>query len=691
MNFRRLRQQLSPKRFTVQLLMIFLTFALGTILAVGVPAALVLDHQTDVQIRALLDQADQTTRTLLESKLKQMQNLAALLVQRPTLNTLLESAPESSNLITYLEDLQSNSGFDAILICDGDTPIVSASAGSTEGLCESASDQTIYLLEDVAWLATGADLPSGETILIGQTLNSVFTEFSRQSGLQYALYVDGDRVVNNLSVDPAKFSALQPAELADYDRLRVATIDDETQHFMVKSLDGLGDPQFQWLEFLLVTPFIRANRQLRGIILLVLILVSLLATGLAVLISRRVSRPLKTLAKSAARLREGDLTTQLHIVSHLQEIDLLANALEDARVSLKHSLDQLEREKIWIEGLLNAIVEGLLTLDNRHHVTFASSSTLRLTDKTSSEIIGFPIDEILSTLPGEDPFSQQIPPADRVRRVPVLIDGAEVLLAVSRSEFIPPDAGNATTALVIRDVSDEERIHHLIGEFMANITHEFRTPLAALSASVELLVDQLPTLSPPEIEKLLHTINIGIVNLQSLIDNLIEAASIEGGRFKVNPQPVAFSQIVEDAILTMEPIAKLHQVTILRPEAKKDAIVMADRRRTGQVLINLLSNAIKHSPEGSQITIRTLLVEKAILVEVQDRGSGIPDNLQSQIFNRFLTPKSAQDAPNLGLGLGLSVVKAIIEAQSGQVGFRNPETGGALFWFTLPLTTGDEK
>ena len=112
-----------------------------------------------------------------------------------------------------------------------------------------------------------------------------------------------------------------------------------------------------------------------------------------------------------------------------------------------------------------------------------------------------PIDDILTTMPGEDRFSQQIPLIDQVRRIPVLIGENGVLLAVSRSEFIPPDAGNATTALVIRDVSDEERIHQLIGEFMANITHEFRTPLAALSASVELLVDQLPDLSPPEIEK----------------------------------------------------------------------------------------------------------------------------------------------------------------------------------------------
>lgn len=690
MNFRKLRQQLSPKRFTVQLFVIFLVFALGTILALGIPAALVLDHQTDLQVRALLDQADQTTQTLLESKLNQLYNLAALLVERPTLNSLLEDDPNSNALKSYLDDLQSNSGFDVLLICDGETPIASAGDGSAERLCEGNPAEKVILSDGIAWVVTRADLPSQGVLIVGQKLSSVFDEFSRQSGLHYAFYVDGDLVVSNFPAEPSELNALQLNDLTAYDTLKITT-ESGARNAMVKSLPGLENPDDHWLEFLEVTPFIQANHQLLGIVVLVLILVSLLAAGLAVLISRRVSRPLKNLARSAARLREGDLTSQLSTFSNLWEIDQLANALEDARVSLKHSLDHLQREKVWIEGLLNAIVEGLLTLDNRHCITFASSSTFRLTGKTPSEIIGFPIDEILSTLPGEDPFSQQIPLADQVRRIPVLIDENEVLLAVSRSEFIPPDAGNATTALVIRDVSDEERIHHLIGEFMANITHEFRTPLAALSASVELLVDQLPSLSPPEIEKLLHTINIGIINLQSLIDNLIEAASIEGGRFKVNPQPVAFSQIMEDAVLTMEPIARLHQVTILRPEAKKDAIVKADRRRTVQVLINLLSNAIKHSPEGSQITVRTLLVEKAILVEVQDQGSGIPENLQSQVFNRFLTPKSAQDAPNLGLGLGLSVVKAIIEAQSGQVGYRNPETGGALFWFTLPIAAGGEK
>ncbi len=690
MNLRKLRLQLSPKRFTVQLIVIFLAFTLGTILALGIPATLVLEHQTQTQLKALLDQADQTTQALLENKLDQLHNLSFLLVQRPTLNSLLATNADSDTLQLYLDSLQSNSGFEAILICTGETALASASSVDTTGLCEAISPDVLLSVNGTLWMVTHTALESGNEIVVGQQLSSIFDEFTAQSGLDYALFMDKDLVTSNLSIPDAALAELTPNDLTDYQILSLTGENGETQKLMVKTLTGFANTNEQWLAFLEVSPYIQANRQLHEIIILLLALISFIAAGLAVIISRRISRPLNVLAQSAARLREGDLTFQLNTVSNLWEIDQLANALEDARVSLKHSLEQLQKEKVWIEGLLNAIVEGLITLDNRQCVTFASASTFRLTGKAPAEIIGFPIDEILTTMPGEDRFSQQIPLTDQVRRIPVLIGKNEYLLAVSRSEFFPPDAGNATTALVIRDVSDEERIHHLIGEFMANITHEFRTPLAALSASVELLVDQLPDLTPPEIEKLLHTINIGIVNLQSLIDNLIEAASIEGGRFKVNPQPVAFGEIVGDAILTMDPIARLHKVTIQRPDPKQDTVVRADKRRTVQVLINLLSNAIKHSPEEGQIVIRTLLVEKAVMVEVQDQGSGIPENLHNQVFNRFLTPKSAEDAPQLGLGLGLSVVKAIVEAQSGQVGYRNAENGGALFWFTLPTASGGE-
>ena len=182
--------------------------------------------------------------------------------------------------------------------------------------------------------------------------------------------------------------------------------------------------------------------------------------------------------------------------------------------------------------------------------------------------------------------------------------------------------------------------------------------------------------------------NIGIIDLQSLIDNLIQAASIEAGRFKVNPQEVELSTIIVAGINTIQPLAKKHGLMINQPKEKQSFLVKADKRRTVQVLINLLSNAIKHSPDGGIITVTTLILENEVLIEVQDEGQGVSSDRQAQLFNRFVAPISEKDFSEIGLGLGLSVVKAVVEAQGGKVGFKESETGSAIFWFTLPLVKG---
>jgi signal transduction histidine kinase len=219
--------------------------------------------------------------------------------------------------------------------------------------------------------------------------------------------------------------------------------------------------------------------------------------------------------------------------------------------------------------------------------------------------------------------------------------------------------------LVVRDVTDEDRIHRLIGEFLANITHEFRTPLTALAASVELLLDQLPSLSTPEINQLLQAINIGIIDLQSLIDNLIEAASIEAGRFKVNPRFVPLQEIILDAIQIVEPIAQRQGLNLVYPQIDPATTVFADQRRTCQALVNLLSNAINHSPEGGTVTIACETTGNVVQIDVLDEGEGVPADQHATLFNRFCHTWQKTITVRLGLGLGLSVVKAIIEAQDG--------------------------
>ena len=226
---------------------------------------------------------------------------------------------------------------------------------------------------------------------------------------------------------------------------------------------------------------------------------------------------------------------------------------------------------------------------------------------------------------------------------------------------------------------------------MANITHEFRTPLAALEASSELLLDNLHSLSQTEIEELLVSLNLGIINLQTLIDNLIEAASIEAGRFKVSLQTVPFDAILQDALGIIRPLAEKYALKLLAQPTTEANFVLADHRRTVQALVNLLSNAIKHSPENGRIQINHSIVGEKLRIEIHDEGSGVPLGQRSNLFRRFSHLDTPNERARQGAGLGLSVVKEIVEAQQGEVGITDPTEGGTSFWFTLPLTNGSDQ
>ena len=176
---------------------------------------------------------------------------------------------------------------------------------------------------------------------------------------------------------------------------------------------------------------------------------------------------------------------------------------------------------------------------------------------------------------------------------------------------------------VFRDISDEEARHRLLGHFLANIAHEFRTPLAALTASIELLLDQAPDLSAAELQELLNALHLGSLALQALVDNLLEGASIEAGRFRVYPHPTDLSAIVAEAAQWMQPLLEKRQQRLEVIPAVSPLTVRADAKRTVQALVNLLSNASKYSPEASTITIRVEDAGEYARLSVCDQGPGL--------------------------------------------------------------------
>jgi signal transduction histidine kinase len=256
---------------------------------------------------------------------------------------------------------------------------------------------------------------------------------------------------------------------------------------------------------------------------------------------------------------------------------------------------------------------------------------------------------------------------------------------VTGARLAPTGAGSAEVVLVFRDISEQEAVHLLLGHFLANVSHEFRTPLSALAASIELLLDQAQDLSPSEFEELLVSLHLGVLGLQTLVDNLLESASIEAGHFRVSPRPADLARIIGEACTIMQPLLLKRNQTLLVELPASLPIVDADPKRASQVMINLLSNASKYSPDQTQIAIRACLQEDFVRVNVADQGAGIPAEHRERVFHRFARLDPLHVQAQYGAGLGLSVVKAIIEAHGGEVGVDTPTSGGAIFWFTLSL------
>ena len=695
-------QKNRSRRLRSQLVLTFLISALGIGIAIGLPVILLISRQASSQAQLLLDQATSTTRVFLAGELSDLQNLALLTSQRPTLARLL-SEQNPSALEDYLNTLREGADLDLILVCTKGTEVkgIGEKISLTE-LCQrdEQSGYSIFSSNDDLYLYTSADLEYSDgsiyKVVAGKRMSQVLTDLQKETGLVYFLVLR-DQIIRSsdpaIDTTPLQAGTLQTqASQTSNPSIERRAVHLNNDEYISSILDLDPSLDVRLISALNVDDQIATQQNLVRTLTLTLFFIILIAFGIGIWQSQRLSLPIVNLADTAAKFRQGNLDTPVSIQSSVLEINQLANTLEDARIALQHSMEQLQAEKDWIEHLLNSIVEGTLTLDTQNRITFASAGVGKILEEETDHIIGRRVDEVFLPAEAEVPFSSQLPSEGQQRRVSVrLIGGQERLLSISKAEFIPPVASDANRALVIRDVSNEEYIHRLLGDFMANITHEFRTPLAALEASSELLLDNLHNLSQSEIKELLVALNLGIINLQTLIDNLIEAASIEAGRFKVSIQPVRFEVVLKEAQEIIQPLVEKYGLRLEASPIIESINVLADQRRTVQILVNLLSNAIKHSPENGLIQINHSVIDESLRVEVTDQGGGVPLDQRNHLFRRFSHVDSSNERARQGAGLGLSVVKAIVEAQQGEVGIIDSPGGGSSFWFTLRLINGDER
>jgi PAS domain S-box-containing protein len=229
-----------------------------------------------------------------------------------------------------------------------------------------------------------------------------------------------------------------------------------------------------------------------------------------------------------------------------------------------------------------------------------------------------------------------------------------------------------------------QRIDRQKSEFVSALSHELRTPLTFVKGYVEFLEDRIGGELTATQDEYVSSIQRGVERLERLVNDLLDFARMDAGTFKLIKDQGDLRETIQSTVALLQPVMEQAglEARVSLPEGPLPACV--DRQRIGQVLTNLVTNAIKFSPPDQAVEVRAWQAEGVVRCEIRDYGPGIPPDETHRLFQRF--SQLAAGADRGGLGLGLSISKALVEAHGGHIGVHSQVGQGATFWFTLPAT-----
>ena len=418
------------------------------------------------------------------------------------------------------------------------------------------------------------------------------------------------------------------------------------------------------------------------------LLLSLGAVAAALLQARRIVRPLQSVAESATRLGRGDFSASIPAAGGSPEVMALARTLEDMRRHLVELTTTLRRREADAQALLRGVVEGVYAVDSNRKVKYLNPQAERMLGVDSARAVGQFCGDVLKpcALPdGSRPCDTACPiiasrEHGQAQATELLqrADGARRTIIITSASMV-----DGMQVQVMRDETDLEASRRARDSILANISHEFRTPLAAQLASIELLQENLGELPREQLQELVASLRRGSLRLTRLIDNLLESVRIESGQLAIRQQHLQLHDIVQDAVELVGSLftQRGQQLAVDVPEHLPG--LLGDAPRLTQVFVNLLANANKFGPEGSAVSVAARLVDGVLETTVDDTGPGVDESERGSIFERFHRATNMEPEPR-GLGLGLWIVKSIVERHGGTISALRSEPGLTRFVVRLP-------
>ena len=649
-----------------------------------------LRELADEQGKARVQLAATTAREDLRRMGEDALAAARALAERPTLQRLIAEG-RSDALPPFLGRACEAGGLDACAVLSGKTVVAVSGRGLdwpqllTASAEQSATFLALPLTEHVPLLGAHARL--ADTGLVVYVVRRLGEKLARSLSAQVGADI---RLIDFRAYTAGPVNAFTPlysAALAD-GHSAVQRIASQDVYACAVPVFASSGEAIALIEALLPVDAVDAPRRhlVRRLVMTALLL-GALAVFAGVILAELIAGPVRALTAAATRLGAGDFSASIP-PGGAAEVGALARTMETMRRNLIDLTTTLRRREAEAQAVLSGIVEGVYAVDRNRTIRYLNPQAARVLGVTADQAVGRFCGDVLKPREedGRRPCEFGCPIlAARTAGSAQAVEHLTAAPGEPRTVVITSAAPvEALQVQVIRDETELEAVRRARDSVLANISHEFRTPLAAQLASIELLLEGMEEMPPERRRELLTSLERGTRRLTQLIDNLLESVRIESGQLSIRRQSVALADVVADAAAMVTSLLAQRRQTLTVSVPDDLPLLTGDRPRLTQVFVNLLANANKFAPEESVVRIGAEARPGRLLAWVEDEGPGPAAGDDAALFARFRRGGGAEPEP-AGLGLGLWLVKSIVERHSGSVAFERTADGRTRFALTLPL------
>jgi two-component system, OmpR family, phosphate regulon sensor histidine kinase PhoR len=399
-------------------------------------------------------------------------------------------------------------------------------------------------------------------------------------------------------------------------------------------------------------------------ILLSLFIVAIIALIMALFFSYRLSKPIKAMEKFTEKLRQGEPVGQI-ILDTSDETKTLAENINYLVDELRNKIRMANEEKSKLMTAFTSMNEGVLIINEQSIIEFVSPVLNNMLAIQYEDVNGKTLMEAFRSIDLQKALLEFKETRINVSRVITMGNAESVILNVSISA-VQDHPDEEKTMIVFHDVTRLKKLEQIKVDFVANVTHEIRTPLTAIIGYLETIKDGAIN-NIEETKRFIDIILKQAERLNRLVEDLLTISNIEMKETKLNFENVSLNMAIDNVISLVEAKAKLKNINIQNDVRENIAPIKADRDKLTQILVNVLDNAVKFTPESGSVVITADESDSYTLVSISDTGIGVPKDEIQRLGERFYRVDRSRSRDLGGTGLGLSIVKHLMIAHGGKM------------------------